>query len=131
MEHISLKALRRATAGVQLVLFFPPALFMTSLLLRHVGALSDEPARSAQQIVAWYSARMWTLWVLLITLPLAVMGVGFVTLLRSWNEDPQFRHAVGHLSAAVRTQRATIVVALTSLAAASNLAFVIVHMLAN
>jgi hypothetical protein len=54
----------RLVAISQLVLIFPALLVMGSLLVRNLSLLSNEPARTAQQIVTWYSGRMWTLWIL-------------------------------------------------------------------
>ena len=41
----------------------------------------------AHQIVMWYSARMWTLWVLLVTPPMAAFITGGTALLNSWGWD--------------------------------------------
>jgi hypothetical protein len=59
----------RIFAFLQLVLILPAALFMASLVVRNLGPLQYEPAHTAQQIVMWYAGRLWTLWVLLFTLP--------------------------------------------------------------
>ena len=129
--NLSLRTIKRTTVGVQLLLIFPAALFMTSLLLRTVGAPQNEPARTAQQIVSWYSGRLWTLWLLLVALPLIVLGVGCATLLRSWNEDSDLQRAIRQPGTAIRTQLATIVMAVASLTAGCILAVVVAHMLAN
>jgi hypothetical protein len=50
-------------------------------------SLCKRTAQTAQRVVMWYSARQWTLWVLLITLPFAVLVTGFVTLARNWRDD--------------------------------------------
>ncbi len=128
---VSLRRIKRSTVSAQVFLISPAALFMTSLLLRKVGVLQSEPARTAQQIVSWYSERMWTLWALLIALPLVVLGVGCATLLRSWNEDPDLRQALREPSAAIRTQLATLGIAVVSVAAGGILVVVVGHMLAN
>jgi uncharacterized membrane protein len=63
----------------------------------------------------WYSARMWTLWLLLLILPFAVLVSGCATLLRSRQrgaELPPF-------------------VAGATLASAGILTVVVLHMLAN
>ena len=129
--NISLRRIKRSTVGAQVLLISPAALFMTSLLLRKVGALQSEPARTAQQIVSWYSERMWTLWGLLIALPLVVLGGGCTTLLRSWHEDPDLRRAIREPGAAMDTQLATVGIAVVSLAAGGVLVVVVGHMLAN
>jgi hypothetical protein len=63
----------RVIAVMELVLIFPAVLFMTALVLRNFQPLQYEPARSAQQLVMWYAGRMWTLWFLLLGLPLIVL----------------------------------------------------------
>jgi hypothetical protein len=54
----------------------PAAAFMAALLVRGPGAPQAEPARSAPWIVAWYAARLWTLWVLLAALALRMRATG-------------------------------------------------------
>ena len=54
--NVSLSTIRRTLLGVQLVLIFPAALFMASLLMRD----SQEPAHTAQRIVLWYSGLLRT-----------------------------------------------------------------------
>jgi len=127
----SLKTMQRITVGIQLLLISPAALFMTALLVRRMDAPQNEPARVAQQIVAWYSANLWTLWVLLIALPITVLVVGCATLLRSWDEQADPGLAVRHLGGAIRSQPLTMLIAAASLTAGCMLAFVILHMLAN
>ena len=78
---------RRVIAATQALLIFPAILFMCALVLRQLSPLQHEPAYTSQQIITWYAGRMWTLWVLLITLPLAVVVTGCLTFLRSWSKD--------------------------------------------
>ncbi len=77
---------RRAIAATQALLISPAILFMCALILRQMSPLQHEPAYTSQQIVMWYAGRMWTLWVLLITLPLGVVVTGCLTFLRSWRK---------------------------------------------
>ncbi len=65
---------------VQLALILPAAVFMAALVVRGLGAPAGEPAHSAQAVVMWYAARLWTLWVLLTALPLAALGLGCLAL---------------------------------------------------
>ena len=123
--------LTRLVAAIQLVLIFPAALFMTALVLRSLQPLQYEPAHSAQQLVMWYAGRMWTLWVLLLSLPLIVLVVGCATLLHNWNRDSALPHTVQQSLAEIRAHVATLFVAATTLAAAGILAIVVLHMLAN
>ena len=83
--------LRRAIAITELTLIFLAALFMIALFMRS----AFHPANAAEAIVTWYSGRMWTLWVLLLTLPFAVLVIGCSTLLRSWRDYDAFRRAAG------------------------------------
>jgi hypothetical protein len=121
----------RIIATIQLVLIFPAALFMTALVLRSLQPLQYEPAHSAQQVVMWYAGRMWTLWILLLALPLAVLVTGCATLLRRWKSDTALTQMVRQWLADIRAHVATLFVAATTLAAAGMLAIVVVHMLAN
>jgi hypothetical protein len=122
---------RRTIAAMELLLIFPAALFMSALVARRLQPLHYEPAHAAQQIVLWYAARPWTLWVLLITLPLAVLVTGCAALLRSWNDDVALRQAARHPLVAIRGHVATLFVATTTLTAGVVLAVVTVHMLGN
>jgi hypothetical protein len=58
-------------AALDSVLIAPAVLFMTALAIRNLPL--SEVANTGQRIVMWYSGRMWTLWVLLLALPFAVL----------------------------------------------------------
>jgi len=118
----------RAIAALELLLIFPAGLFKTALVVRQ---LQFEPAHTAQQIVLWYAVRPWTLWVLLIALPLAALATGCATLLRSWNDDVEIRQAVRHPLTATLAHKATLFVAAVTLTAGGFLAIAVVHMLVN
>jgi hypothetical protein len=122
---------RRIIAATELVLIFPAALFMTAVVTRHLQPLQYEPARTAQQIVMWYSVRYWTLWVLLIGLPFAALLTGCGTLLRNWNRGPDLQEPARLPSAAIRSDLATPIIAAATLSAGALLVVVAVHMLAN
>jgi hypothetical protein len=113
---------RRAIAATELLLILPAALFMTALIVRTLQPLEDEPARTAQRIVTWYAERQWTLWILLIALPLTVLVTGGVTLIRS-----DARQTL----AAIRAHPAALLVAAMTLTAGVFLVIVVLHMLAN
>lgn len=83
---------KRTLAAAYLLLMFPAILFMGALVVRELSPLQHEPAHTAHRIVMWYAGRGWTLWALLITLPLAVLASGCVTLLRSWGNVPELSH---------------------------------------
>jgi hypothetical protein len=119
---------KRIIAAAELVLIFPALLFLTAVIAQHVQSPQYEPARTAQQIVTWYSGRIWTLWVLLITLPLAALLTGCATLLA--HGGPGERQPGGRRLAAGARLPARIIAAAT-VAAGVILAIVILHMLAN
>jgi anti-sigma factor RsiW len=109
------------------MLIFPAAFFMISLFMRS----AFQPANIPEAIVTWYSGRMWTLWVLLLGLPFAVLVIGCSTLLRSWRDDAAFRQAAGQTLAAIRAHLAMLLVAVTTAMAGGVLVIVILHMAAN
>ena len=121
----------RIIAALQLVLLFPAVLFMTSLVVRELQPQQYEPAHSAQQVVMWYAARMWSLWILLLALPIAVLVTGCATLLRNWNRDAAVSTAARQLLGVIRAQFSTLVIAAATLAAGGILTIVVLHMLAD
>ena len=74
---------------------------------------------------------MWTLWVLLLALPFAVLVTGCATLLRDWNRDVELPSSARQSLAVIRAHPATLFVAATTLTAAGILVIVVLHMLAN
>ncbi len=121
--------LTRFIAAIQLALILPAALFMTAVLVAVGDAPQYDLAHVAQRIVTWYSARMWTLWLLLLGLPFAVVVTGCATLLRSWNHGVELPHPTR--LAMIPAPLATLSVAATTLLSAGILAIVVLHMLAN
>jgi len=119
---ISRSTVKRTIATTQLLLIVPAALFMTAVVVR---------TNTTQQIVMWYAGRGWTLWVLLIGLPLSVLVIGCTTLLESWNDDGALRQAAWQTPGAVRAHLATVLIAAATVAAGGVLAVVGLHMLAN
>lgn len=116
----------RTIAVMELLLIFPAALFMTALVLRNLQSRPYEPTHSAQHLVMWYAARMWTLWVLLLGLPLIVLVIGCTALRRCWKGD-----MAREWPAMLRRKLAALFIAATTLAAGVILAIVVLHMLAN
>jgi hypothetical protein len=106
----------RAVTALALALIFPASLFMLALVVRNFTPLPLKVTSTAQQIVAWYAARMWTLWVFLLALPITVLVSGAATL-RYKSRD--LLHTWGGLLGAI------------TLAAGGILAIVVLHMLAN
>ena len=70
-------------------------------MLALVGRRLPQPdlARSADQLVDWYAARMWTLWLLLLALPFAALATGGAAL--SQGLRPRFPFVVTTLLSAV------------------------------
>jgi hypothetical protein len=113
----------------QLVLILPAALFMAALVLRNVAPLQYEPAHTAQQIVMWYAGRLWTLWVLLFTLPCIVLVSGCVAL-RARNRDTEQHSASGSV-ASTRPHWLVRLLYVTTVASAGVLAIVVFHVLTH
>jgi hypothetical protein len=127
-----MRTLIRIVAATQLALIFPAALFMTAVLVGAGDAPQYDLARIAQRVVMWYSARMWTLWLLLLALPFAVLVIGCATLLRRWNRDVELPQAARQsLAMMVPAPLATLFVAGTTLTSTGILAIVVLHILAN
>jgi hypothetical protein len=120
-----------SSPSMELVLIFPAVLFMTALVLRNLQPLQYEPARSAQQLVLWYAGRMWTLWFLLLGLPLIVLVSGCAVLLRSYNRDIVLPLTSPKSLAMVRAHLSSLFIAATTLMAGVILAIVVLHVLAN
>jgi hypothetical protein len=126
-----MRAPERLVAASQLLLICPAVLFMGSLVVRNLSPLQNEPAHTAQQIVMWYAGRMWTLWALLIALPLGVLVIGCIMVARSWSKDVRLPKAAQQMLAAIHADRAMLIVAVMTLTAGAILTIVVLHMLAN
>ena len=121
---------KRLTATVELLFIAPAALFMGSLLMRNLLPL-DDARNGPHRIVMWYAGRLWTLWLLLIGLPLTVVLVGCATLASSWTGDRALREAVAHVRAALAPHVATLLIAASTLFAGGVLVIVALHAVAN
>ena len=121
----------RIIAVMELMLICPAVLFMTALMLRNLQPLQYETARSAQQLVMWYAGRMWTLWFLLLGLPLIVLVSGCAELLRSYNRDIVLPLTSRKSLALVRAHLSSLFIAATTLTAGVILVIVVLHVLAN
>jgi hypothetical protein len=110
-----MKAFQGLVAALEIVLLAPAALFMSAVFVQ--GAF--ERPQNAEALVRWYAGQMWTLWLLLILLPLAALIAGATTLLRRESLD------------VLRAHFATFVSAAVTLASAAILAIVALHMAAN
>ncbi len=121
---------KRTIAVINLLFLSPAALFMMALIIRGLP-LQSESARTAQQIVMWYADRFWTLWVLLICLPLFALIIAGVTLLRVWKQEARPRSAEQRSFVAIYIRPSSLVIAVEALAAAIILGVVAIHMLMN
>jgi hypothetical protein len=126
-----MNTIKRPIAAMELLLLFPAALFMAALVVRQSQPLLAASAQAAQAIVLWYAGRVWTLWVLLIALPLAVLVTGGAALWRGWTKDAGLRQAVRRPFGAIWSHGAALFVAATTLSAGVFLAIVALHMMAN
>ena len=118
----------RTIAAAELVLVFPAALFMTALFVRDIQPPQYEPAHTAKVLVDWFSARPFLgLDVFLVSLPLAALVLGCVTVLRRWHSDAELRRGVRDTFAVVRAQLATLLIACATLMAGGILAIVALH----
>jgi hypothetical protein len=126
-----MRRLVRVIAAMQLVLLSPAAVFLTAVFVAAGDPPQYDLAHLAQRIVMWYSARMWTLWVLLLALPLAGLVTGCATLRLSWSHDVEGPHVARQSLALIPAPLATLFVAGTTLTSAGILAIVVLHMLAN
>jgi len=114
------------TVVLDFLLLFPAALFMAALGIRNLPL--NETATSAQRIVMWYTGRLWTLWVLLLALPFAVLMTGGVVFFRNWIEMPNAaRQRIGLMWA----QPMALFVLGMTFTAAGILVVIVLHMLAN
>ncbi|HEV2751902.1 MAG TPA: hypothetical protein VGV12_15380 [Gemmatimonadales bacterium] len=129
--NVSSGTIKRTIAVTELLLISPALLFMIALVVRELQPQQYEPAHTAERIVMWYAARQWTLWVLLIALPLAALVIGSGRLLSSWRDDAELRQSARQALALIRAHLATLVVAAATLAAAGILVIVGVHMLTD
>jgi hypothetical protein len=119
----------RITALSQLVLIFPAALFMASLVVRNFGPPQYEPAHAAQQIVMWYAERLWTLWVLLFALPSVALVSGCMTL-RARNRGTE-QQGTQRSPASTHPHWLVHFISVITAASAGILAIVILHVLTN
>ena len=126
-----MKPFKRLVAVTQWLLLLPACLFMTALIVRLLQPADYPMARASHLIVMWYSLRMWTLWVLLIALPLAVLVSGCAALLFSWNKEAGQRQTARHWLSTLRAQKTMLFITTAALTAGVILAVVVVHMLMN
>lgn len=129
--RFAIRLIQRIIAAAELLLLAPAAVFMTAAALRRFGPIETDPAHTAQRVVAWYAERPWTLWTLLIALPLVVCAIGVATLQYDWARKAMRVGGERRWPEPSHLTFALLIVAMTTLAAGGVLAIVAVHMLAT
>ena len=123
--------MKRALAATHLLLISPAVLFLIAVIVQRLQPLQREPAHTAQHIVMWYAERMWTLWILLLALPLAVLISGCISLLQDSSGRAQIASFAQRALTALHPAGARTSIAVTTATAAVIVGVVILHMLAN
>jgi hypothetical protein len=125
-ERVGRADVASAVPAVQLILILPATLFLSSVVVRDIPVFYS----GAQWVVMLYVGKVWTLWLLLLLLPLLVVVTGCLTLLRVWKEHHDV--ATPQLcSPPVVHRPATRRVAAMTVLSAGILATVVLHMLAS
>ena len=122
--------MKRALTGAEVVLVFPAGLFFASLFLRNFLP-SNDAANGPQHIVRWYAGHQWTLWILLIALPLSALVAGSATLLQRWNDDASLREDARRVLVTIRARLDIAITGIATLGAGFALLLVALHMAAN
>ena len=120
--------MKRTLAAAHLLLISPAVLFLVAVIVQR---LQPSRALTAPHIVMWYAERMWTLWILLLALPLSVLISGCISLLRDSSGRDQVATLPQKAPAALHPAGARTSVAVTTVTAAVIVGIVILHMLAN
>ena len=118
---------RSFIAVSEFILLFPAALFLLAVVARYLQPI----AYPAQQIVTWYSDRMWTLWVLLIALPLLALFSGSLAVLNNQQNSSGNSWSTNLLGPEATDQLSSKIIAVETITACVFLAVVVLHMLAN
>jgi hypothetical protein len=123
--------MKRALAAAHLLLISPAVFFLVAVLVQSLQPLQREPAHTAQQIVMWYAERMWTLWILLLALPLSVLISGCISLMKDSSGSAQAASLAQKALAAFHPVGLRTSVAVTTVTSAVIVGIVILHMLAH
>jgi cytochrome b561 len=122
---VSMKAIKPIFAFAELLLVIPAALFMMALFLREV-----QPLAQTGRLVDWFSHHVVLgLYIFLFGMPLTAFVAGGAFLMRGWQSDSEFRRASMEMLGATRKNVVPLVIAGTTVMAASILAIVAMHML--
>jgi cytochrome b561 len=122
--------MKRTLAVADLMLVSPAIVFFLALFFRNFLPAGD-PANGAQSLVMWYASRHWTLWVLLVALPLSALLMGSTALREIWTRDSSLRADAKQVGIALRVHSVALVTALATLSAAAVLFLVALHVAAN
>jgi hypothetical protein len=123
--------MKRALAAALLLLISPAVFFLVAVLVQSLQPLQREPAHTAQQVVMWYAERMWTLWILLLALPLSVLISGCISLMKDSSGSAQAASLAQKALAAFHPVGVRTSVAVTTATSAVIVGIVILHMLAH
>jgi hypothetical protein len=121
--------MKRTLAAAHLLLISPSLLFLVAVIIQRLHP--SQPAQTAQHIVTWYAERMWTLWILLLALPLSVLISGSISLLRDWSGSTQVATFAQKTVAVLLPAGARTSIAVTTATSAVIVGIVILHMLAD
>ena len=117
-------------ASVALVLIAPAVLFVLALFLRQWQPFDSEPARTAERVVRWYAAHsQFSLWVLLLLLPLCAFILGSSALLRTWGDNPKLQDFTWRALAAIPEHLPAFLIAAATFVSASVLAMMTRHLM--
>jgi hypothetical protein len=111
----------------QWVLLSPLALFLAAIAAHRLPLLAEACAR----IIGWFVTRFWSLWVLLLAVPLLALLLGVTALLAARDPRDALSPGTGRSSAAVGGTVSLGAVAATTGVGAALLAVIVLHMLAN
>jgi len=120
---------KRTLAAVHLLLISPAVLFLVAVIVQRLQSM--QAAHTAQHIVLWYGGRMWTLWILLLALPLSVLVSGWLSLRQDSRRSDQDANLAQRAAATLHPAGARTSIAVTTATAALIVGIVILHMLAN
>jgi len=73
-----LLTIRRLLVPLEVLLLLPAVAFLLATQARRLTALPLGVTEGAHRLVDWYAVRPWTLWVLLVAMPLAAFILGSV-----------------------------------------------------
>jgi len=116
-------------AAIEAVLLAPAVLFLTAVRVRELKVLPAAVILLAERVVALYAGRVWTLWVLLLALPLLVLATGGAMLFCVPGHSVAADALVPMIKA--RSKATEFFLGATTVTAGAIVAIVVLHMLAN